>query len=216
MQDNQELAPDMGGGARAAPAADVGSGRIASLDFIRGIAVMGILAANIVAFGQPMIAYMWPEGFLTPHDATSDWMWVAQFVLIDGKMRGLFTLLFGAGMYLFLEKAWARKQGRWLQARRLFWLLAFGMVHFFFIWRGDILTLYATCGFICLLFVKWGPKTQLGVGIFFYLVGAAIFSALAVLCLRRSGMVRRPRATSAASSGETTWPKLCAVWRSLA
>ena len=168
-----------GAAEKAAPISATGAARLLSLDFTRGIAVMGILAANIVAFGQPMIAYMWPAGFLTPHDATSDWMWVAQFVLIDGKMRGLFTLLFGAGMYLFLEKAWARKQGRWLQARRLFWLLAFGMVHFFFIWRGDILTLYATCGFICLLFVKWGPKTQLGVGIFFYVVGAAIFSALA-------------------------------------
>ena len=81
--------------------------RIVSLDFIRGIAVMGILAANIVAFGQPFSAYMYPDGFLVPHSDAEDWMWVAQFVLIDGKMRGLFTLLFGAGLYLFMEKAWA-------------------------------------------------------------------------------------------------------------
>src|SRR5687767_5973229 len=80
--------------------------RIVSLDFIRGIAVMGILAANIVAFGQPFAAYMYPESFLTEHGPASDAMWIAQFVLIDGKMRGLFTLLFGAGHYLFMERAW--------------------------------------------------------------------------------------------------------------
>ncbi len=89
------MAPDMGGGARAAPAADGGSGRIASLDFIRGIAVMGILAANIVAFGQPMTAYMFPGAFTVPHSEAENWMWVAQFVLIDGKMRGLFPCYSG-------------------------------------------------------------------------------------------------------------------------
>ena len=45
----------------------IGADRIGSLDFIRGIAVMGILAANIVAFGQPFAAYMYPDSFLTEH-----------------------------------------------------------------------------------------------------------------------------------------------------
>lgn len=174
--------PDQGtaqkAAAKAAPISASGGNRLLSLDFTRGIAVMGILAANIVAFGQPMIAYMWPEGFMTPHDEASNWMWVAQFVLVDGKMRGLFTLLFGAGMILFLDKAWERGQGRGLQFRRLLWLLAFGAIHFFFIWRGDILMLYALCGMVSLLFVKWRPKTQLGVGITFYVVGAALFTAM--------------------------------------
>ena len=170
--------PEQPVGEKAAPISASGGNRLLSLDFTRGIAVMGILAANIVAFGQPMIAYMWPDGFLTPHGETSDWMWVAQFVLIDGKMRGLFTLLFGAGMILFLDKAWERGQGRGLQFRRLLWLLMFGLIHFFFIWRGDILTLYAMCGIFCLLFVKWRPGTQMGVGITFYLVGAALFTAM--------------------------------------
>ncbi|GAB5348178.1 DUF418 domain-containing protein [Alteriqipengyuania sp. 357] len=171
--------PDQLPPAGAAPLSAGGGNRLLSLDFIRGIAVMGILAANIVAFGQPMVAYMWPEGFLTPHGETSDQLWVAQFVLVDGKMRGLFTLLFGAGMILFLERAWERGRGRWLQFRRLLWLLAFGLIHFFFIWKGDILTLYALCGIVCLLFVKWKPGTMMGVGITFYLVGAAIFTAMA-------------------------------------
>lgn len=167
--------PDMTETAPVAPVAASGGGRIGSLDFIRGLAVMGILAANIVAFGQPMTAYMYPEAFTVPHSEAEDWMWVAQFVLIDSKMRGLFSLLFGAGMYLFLEKAWARGQGAWLQAQRLFWLGLFGLLHFFFIWRGDILFLYACAGLAGLLFVGLSRRKQLVIGLLGYLGGALLY-----------------------------------------
>jgi len=156
--------------------------RIGSLDLMRGIAVLGILAANIVAFGQPFSAYMFPETFLVPAGDDGGWMWIAQFVLIDGKMRGIFTVLFGVGLYLFMERAWARGQTRWLQARRLFFLMLFGMVHFFFIWRGDILFYYAVIGFIALLCLDWSPKDQLKVGLLGYFAGA-IFYALMMLPL---------------------------------
>lgn len=158
-------------GAAIAPAAN----RLLNLDFIRGIAVMGILWANIVAFGQPFAAYMYPDAFTVPHGEVSDWMWLVQFVLIDGKMRGLFTLLFGAGMVLFMDKAWARGASRWLQARRLFWLLVFGLIHFYFIWRGDILVLYSAAGFAAMACLRWTAKTQLVVGMLGYLVGAILF-----------------------------------------
>ncbi|MFA9200372.1 MAG: DUF418 domain-containing protein [Cypionkella sp.] len=138
---------------------------------------MGILAANIVAFGQPFAAYMYPASFLSGHDALADQLWIAQFVLIDGKMRGLFTLLFGAGLYLFMERAWARGSTRALQVRRLLFLLLFGMVHFFFIWRGDILTYYALAGLIALLFVKWSARAQLKIGLAAYFAGALLFAA---------------------------------------
>lgn len=152
--------------------------RIGSLDFIRGIAVMGILAANIVAFGQPFAAYMYPDSFLTEHGPASDWMWVIQFVVVDGKMRGLFTLLFGAGLILFMEKAWARGETRWLQARRLFWLLLFGLAHFYFIWRGDILALYAMVGLIVLPLLKLSAKSQLLIGLAGYGLGAMLLTAM--------------------------------------
>ncbi|WP_299309060.1 DUF418 domain-containing protein [uncultured Croceicoccus sp.] len=157
---------------RVGPTPPTGQERLASLDFMRGIAVMGILAANIVAFGQPQIAYLWPGGFLTEHGPLSDWLWVVQFTVIDGKMRGLFTLLFGAGMILFLDRARARGKGRWLQARRLGWLFLFGYGHFLFLSKGDILAIYATCGLIALLCARWRPRTQLWVGVAVYLLGA--------------------------------------------
>ncbi|MBO6945325.1 MAG: DUF418 domain-containing protein [Altererythrobacter sp.] len=154
--------------------------RIGSLDLMRGIAVLGILAANIVAFGQTFSAYMYPEMFLVPTGDESGWMWIAQFVLIDGKMRGIFTVLFGVGLYLFMERAWARGQTRWLQARRLFFLMLFGMGHFFFIWRGDILFYYAVIGFIALLCMGWSAKDQLKVGLLGYVAGATLYAIMMV------------------------------------
>ena len=158
---------------------DSGS-RIGSLDFIRGIAVLGILAANIIAFGQPFGAYMWPEAFLSPPGPYSDTLWLAQFVLIDGKMRALFAVLFGAGMYLFLQNAWAKGAGSWLQARRLAFLLAFGLIHFFFIWKGDILVYYALTGLIALMFVRMRAETQLRLGILGYIAGAILYAGMMV------------------------------------
>ncbi len=152
--------------------------RIDTLDFIRGLAVMGILAANIVAFGQPMDAYMYPAAFLTDAGDPGGWMWIAQFILIDGKMRGLFTLLFGAGLYLFMEKAWARGATRRLQAWRLAILMVFGMIHFFFIWPGDILFYYALFGFIALACLRWSVKTQLWIGLGGYMVGVLVYVGL--------------------------------------
>ncbi|MCP5397461.1 MAG: DUF418 domain-containing protein [Sphingomonadaceae bacterium] len=160
--------------------APVGQQRLLSLDFIRGIAVMGILAANIVAFGQPWSAYMYPDGFVTPHGEAEDWMWIAQFVLIDHKMRGLFTILFGAGMMLFLEKAWAKGATNWLQARRLGWLFLFGLAHFFLIWRGDILMLYAVAGLLALLFTHLKAREQLLIGGLWYLAGMILFAAMMI------------------------------------
>lgn len=167
------------GHAAAADVAPVASAaRIDTLDFIRGIAVMGILAANIVAFGQPMLAYFTPGKFLVPTGDPDGWMWIVQFILIDGKMRGLFTVLFGAGMVLFMEKAWARGATRWLQAWRLVLLLGFGLIHFYFIWFGDILSGYAVLGLIALLCMRWSAKTQLWVGLAGYMVGVVFYSLL--------------------------------------
>jgi uncharacterized protein len=92
-------------------------------------------------------------------------------------MRGLFTLLFGAGMYLFMEKAWAKGASRKLQAWRLAILMLFGMIHFFFIWPGDILFYYALFGFIALGCIRWSVKTQLRVGLAGYILGALLIGA---------------------------------------
>jgi uncharacterized protein len=165
--------------AAATPDQPVDTGeRIVTLDFIRGIAVLGILFPNIVAYGDPTMAYFWPKALPGGAEPFDIWVWLGQLVLVDGKFRGLFTLLFGAGMFLFIERVWARGGTRWLQARRLFWLMLFGLAHFFLLWTGDILFMYAIAGFAALAMLDWRAKTQLRFGIAWYLAGALLLSVL--------------------------------------
>ena len=125
--------------------------RIASLDIIRGVAVMGILLMNIYAFALPTPAYANPSAY--GGDSGLDLLlWGMEFVFIDSKMRGLFSLLFGASTLLVIERARAREDRPALRHyARMLWLLAFGLVHFWFIWWGDILALYAQCGLLLYL-----------------------------------------------------------------
>lgn len=142
-----------------------------TLDFIRGIAVLGILYANIVGFSQPMIAAVWPQALSGPMDSADRAVWLAQFLLIDGKMRGLFAMLFGAGLVLFTEA-----KGTRLQWRRLVLLALFGIAHYFLLFRGDILFSYALCGMVILMLgaQRMDAPAALALGIVTYLAGAAL------------------------------------------
>ncbi|HEX8640043.1 MAG TPA: DUF418 domain-containing protein [Allosphingosinicella sp.] len=145
-------------------------GRIAALDVVRGVAVMGILAMNIVAFAMPFAAYMNPLAF-----GMESWAdmasWVFSFIFIDGKMRGLFSLLFGASMLLVMERAEAAGQSpARVHYSRMVWLLVFGLIHFYFIWYGDILSGYALIGMIAFFFRGLPPKKLAVWGSVFILV----------------------------------------------
>lgn len=155
------------------------SERILSLDLIRGVAVLGILFANITDFGQPNTAYWWPDAMTGGPGASDKLVWLFQLIFVDHKFRGLFSVLFGAGIYLFTERAWARGSGRWLQLRRLLWLMAFGLIHYYLIWHGDILTAYAVTGILALPFLTLSAKAQMRWGIGLYVVGF-LFMTLAV------------------------------------
>ena len=131
--------------------------RIRTLDLIRGVAVLGILAINVAGFAAPGSAVYSPDmpraGVWQDHAA-----WLLTFVLFEGKMRALFSVLFGASLLLFVERADAAgRNGARLQARRLAWLMVFGYLHFALIWDGDILFLYAAIGFVALAVRNWRP-----------------------------------------------------------
>ncbi|MGX7896642.1 DUF418 domain-containing protein [Tsuneonella sp. HG222] len=164
-------------GAMATPDLPVRSAeRIVTLDLIRGVAVLGILFANITAFGQSTTAYYWPPAIEGGATAADKAIWLFQLIFVDHKFRGLFSLLFGAGVYLFMERAWARGRGRGLQLRRLAWLFAFGVVHYFLIWTGDILAAYAVTGMWALLFVRKSADSQLKWGVGLYIAGLFLMS----------------------------------------
>lgn len=124
--------------------------RIAVLDLIRGIAVLGILAINIAGFAAPISASDTPALPFAPTPADT-WTFAANMVLFEGKMRALFSLLFGASMLLFVTRADAAgRPGEMLQMRRLGLLAVVGWLHYIWLWWGDILFVYAVCGCIAL------------------------------------------------------------------
>jgi uncharacterized protein len=137
---------------------EVAGGRLITLDALRGFAVMGILAMNIVAFAMPEMAYVSPKAYggETPSDIAA---WALGFLLFDGKMRGLFSILFGASMLLIIDRAEASGQDPGaVHYRRMAWLAVFGLCHYFFIWWGDILFLYAAVGCIAFRFRAWDAR----------------------------------------------------------
>ncbi|MDP9423431.1 MAG: DUF418 domain-containing protein [Pseudomonadota bacterium] len=153
--------------------------RIATLDIVRGVAVMGILAMNIVAFAMPMAAYMNPLAYGSEADIDFS-AYAFNFVLIDGKMRGLFSFLFGASMLLVIQRAEAKGESpAAVHYRRMLVLLLFGAIHFYLIWFGDILFGYATIGMVAFLFRNKEPRALILIGIALVLLQFAMFAGMA-------------------------------------
>lgn len=159
--------------APAPSAAAVSLSRIATLDIVRGVAVMGILAMNIVAFTMPFQAYMNPTAFGLESQADLG-SWLFSFIFIDGKMRGLFSFLFGASTLLVIERARASGESpAKVHYARMFWLLVFGLLHFYFIWFGDILAAYALTGLLLFFFRNLSVRALLIWGV--VLIGVQCF-----------------------------------------
>ncbi|MFC3098505.1 DUF418 domain-containing protein [Alteraurantiacibacter palmitatis] len=158
--------------------------RLVALDLMRGIGVLGILLANVTAFGHVDIAYYWPGALPNGGNAADRWIWLVQFVAVDGKFRGLFTLLFGASLLLFVERARQSAGGDSaavkLQVRRLILLALIGLAHFALLFRGDILFTYACGGLGALLFLRLPAERLLAIGLIWAVVGAGV-QALAFL-----------------------------------
>jgi uncharacterized protein len=122
--------------------------RINSLDVIRGIALLGILLMNINGMGLPF-SYMDPT-IVGNAESLNVKVWAINSMLFEGTMRGLFTLLFGAGVILLttrLDKKGAGIAGADIYYRRILWMLLFGIGNvYLLLWQGDILFPYAIFG----------------------------------------------------------------------
>ena len=103
--------------------------RIVALDVLRGFALLGILVMNIQSFGMTYAAYGNPMVGVNPNNLNLT-LWSVIHVFADTKFMTLFSLLFGAGVLLFTERAEAKGQRvRALHYRRTLYLLAFGLLH---------------------------------------------------------------------------------------
>jgi uncharacterized protein len=134
------------------------SERVETIDILRGMALFGILAANIRGFAGPALVYFTPHLFWTAlHDRLAQ-AFVDTF--IQGKFITIFAFLFGVGFAMQFDRA-NEKGARfgWTYARRLGLLLLFGLIHGLLIWFGDVLLVYALDGFLLMLFRKRTNKT---------------------------------------------------------
>jgi uncharacterized protein len=152
--------------------------RIEVLDVLRGLALFGIITANMRAFNSPQAAYfdhslMWQGAGDRIAQGFTD-------LFVTGKFVTLFSLLFGIGFAVQMERADARGvASRLFYVRRLTVLLIIGLAHGFLLWWGDILAPYALMGIFLLLFRKRSQSTILIWAAIFYawpmvLMGAAM------------------------------------------
>lgn len=155
---------------QAAPVSQ--SERIVIMDALRGFAILGILLMNIPGFGLPGDPTVWHElGTIN----IKVWYWVE--LIPEGTQRGIFSLLFGAGILLFIERQEKKVPG--IQPadyffRRQLWLLVFGLIDIYILlWWGDILFDYACYGMIMFVFRNLSPrKLLIGAGVCFLLMVA--------------------------------------------
>lgn len=124
------------------------------LDALRGFALFGVLASNMVGFSGALNEHVDPSTAATLTEFGLDW-------LMHGKFYSIFSLLFGIGFALQLGRLEARGESISRHMRRLAILFGFGVLHIVLLWKGDILALYALMGFVLLLFRGVDDRTLL-------------------------------------------------------
>jgi uncharacterized protein len=142
------------------PAPVAQSERITILDSLRGIALLGILLMNIPGFGMPEIQSNDPSVFDEKGINYQFWYYIE--LIFAGTQRALFSLLFGAGMILFVTRQQKRADGLMPAEyffRRQLWLLVFGLFNaFVLLWFWDILFDYSLYGMLLFAFYRMKPK----------------------------------------------------------
>jgi uncharacterized protein len=193
----------------------LGEERIHAIDTLRGVAVLGILLMNILGFAYPFAASFDPTvaGGTT---GVNLWIWAANTTLFEGKMRAIFSMLFGAGMLVLTSRLEARGRGADaadVYYRRLLWLLAFGLVHAYFIWWGDILFFYAVLGLFLFPFRRLASRSLIAAGVVLLLIGVGrglpnaldLRGVRAAAAAANAAAARGETLTDAQKRAQTTW-----------
>ncbi|THD35332.1 MAG: DUF418 domain-containing protein [Sphingomonas sp.] len=177
--------------------------RLRTLDAVRGFAVMGILLLNINGLAMPDYAEVDPS-FYGGATGANWWTWAVAYVIGDGKLRGLFTMMFGASTILVAGRAFDSGQSpARVHYARMATLFVFGMVHAYLIWAGDILVLYALTGMVA--FVGWRVRPRI-----LLLIGMALLAYKLADGLVAYQHFETARVAAAQPNGD---PALVAQWR---
>ena len=155
--------------------------RIVAIDLLRGFALLGILIMNIQGFAMPAAAYGNPTAYGDLGGANR-WVWILSHIFADQKFMTIFSLLFGAGIVLMSAKLDERGQRAWrVHYRRTFWLLLFGLAHAYLLWAGDILVVYALCGFWVYWLRRLRPGWQMALGVLVVSIPALLMVGTSVI-----------------------------------
>lgn len=153
--------------------------RVDSLDILRGFSLLGILLVNVFAFYLPM-PYINLENWFSE---AKDIIWHQTLdIYVQSSFYPLFSMLFGYGLAMQFMKAQRIESNFYKFApKRLFILLIIGLLHAFFIWWGDILTMYAFCAIFLVLFLRFGSGWLLTFGLVINGIMQLFFIAIYVL-----------------------------------
>lgn len=160
-----------------------GKERNKALDITRGFAVLGILLVNIYFAAAPLssVSFLFLKPDVSPADVEA---WTFMQVGLIGVSRGLFSLMFGAGMMLLLDRLSDRFEGKKLRNfffRRMGILYVIGLIHVFgFMWFGDILNVYALCGIMLYYFRNATTRKLVIFAVIFGLMASAMTLAMPV------------------------------------
>jgi uncharacterized protein len=153
--------------------------RLVALDALRGAGILGILPVHIQLFAMPVAARANPTvyGDLRGADGA---VWLATYVLADGKFIAIFAMLFGAGIAMQA----ARNEAAGIPAasphyRRMAALLLIGVLHAYLLWHGDMLVLFGLCGAQVFLYRALAPTRLMIAGVVSFSVAPLLSSALA-------------------------------------
>ncbi len=156
--------------------------RVESVDTLRGVAVLGVFAMNIIAMAMPSMCYINPRLDGVAEDATTVPFWWVQHLFFEQKFITIFSMLFGAGL-VFMG---SRDPGRSLAGvyySRLLWLFVLGLGHALFLWYGDILISYALCGLVLYPLRRMRPAWLITLGVLVALVALVLSSGMGWMLL---------------------------------
>lgn len=132
--------------------------RVELIDSLRGFSLLGILIVN-------MLNFQYDYDFEKMFDSS---FWGQEFgvyvteILFQGSFYPIFSFLFGYSFIKLIESTKAKRLNtNAIVVRRGFGLIVLGMLHYIFIWNGDILLYYGACTFFLMMFLSSRIKTML-------------------------------------------------------
>ena len=151
-----------------------GPTRIKSLDVLRGVGVLGMLAVHIQLFAYPSVV-RWNPTLYGDFNGLNWWAWVVTSVLADGKFITIFAMLLGVSIVMLASETGNRGASAWrTHMRRMAVILSLGLLHAYLIWFGDMLVPFALSGTVVLFARRFSPARLLILGVLAFATASII------------------------------------------